>query len=109
MTVLRRLYPDPMTGKHDWQLETIVDKTGAVAGMAVGFCLTVFYMVGSRFYGLDWLGIKTVSSGIFGIPAGFLTIYVVSRLSAAPGQELQEFIESVRYPRGSVGAAGQDD
>jgi cation/acetate symporter len=81
------------------------NRTGAVAGMTLGFCLTLFYMIGSRFYGLDWWGIKTVSSGIFGIPAGFLTIYLVSRLTAAPSQELQDFVENVRYPRGAAGAA----
>ncbi len=43
---------------------------GAVAGMLVGFGLTIFYMVGSRFFGLSWWGITTVSSGVFGIPAG---------------------------------------
>ena len=75
--------------------------------MTLGFCVTLFYMIGSRFYGLDWWGIKTVSSGIFGIPAGFLTIYVVSRLTAAPSQELQDFVENVRYPRGAVGASDQ--
>jgi cation/acetate symporter len=81
------------------------NRAGAVSGMTVGFCVTLFYMIGSRFYGLDWFGIKTVSSGIFGIPIGFLTIYVVSRMTAAPSQELQDFVENVRYPRGAVGAA----
>jgi len=81
------------------------NRAGAVSGMTLGFCLTLFYMIGSRFYGLDWWGIKTVSSGIFGIPAGFLTIYFVSRMTAAPSQELQDFVENVRYPRGAVGAA----
>ena len=85
------------------------NKAGAVAGMTAGFCLTLFYIIGSRFYGLDWWGIKTVSSGIFGIPVGFLTIFIVSRLTAAPSRELQEFIESVRYPRGAVGASGLED
>ena len=85
------------------------NKAGAVAGMTVGFCLTLFYMIGSRFYGLDWLGIKTVSSGIFGIPVGFLTIYAVSRMTAAPSQELQEFVENVRYPRGAAGASSHDE
>jgi cation/acetate symporter len=81
------------------------NRTGAIAGMTLGFCVTLFYMIGSRFYGLDWYGIRTVSSGIFGIPAGFLTIFVVSRLTAPPSQELQDFVENVRYPRGTVGAS----
>ncbi len=30
---LRRIYPDPMTGKPDWQLKLVADRTGAVAGI----------------------------------------------------------------------------
>jgi cation/acetate symporter len=82
------------------------NKTGAVAGMAVGLGITLFYMIGSRFFGLSWFGIKTVSSGIFGIPAGFITIWLVSRLTAEPVREMQEFVESVRYPKGAVKSEG---
>ena len=80
------------------------NKAGALAGMWVGFGTCLFYMIGSRFYGLDWFGIKTISSGLFGIPLGFITIYVVSRLTAAPSQEMQEFVESVRIPKGAAKA-----
>jgi cation/acetate symporter len=83
------------------------NKAGAVAGMLAGFGATLFYLVGSRFFGLEWFGIKTVASGVFGIPLGFLTIFAVSRLTAPPSQELQEFVESVRYPRGSAGAGAR--
>ena len=74
------------------------NKAGALVGMWVGFLSCVIYMVGSRFYGLDIWGIKTISSGLFGIPLGFITIYVVSRMTAPPSQEMQDFVESVRIP-----------
>jgi cation/acetate symporter len=80
------------------------NKAGALAGMWVGFLSCVIYMVGSRFYGLDIWGIRTISSGLFGIPLGFIAIYVVSRITAPPSQELQDFVESVRIPRGAAQA-----
>ena len=78
------------------------NKAGALAGMYVGFFSCVIYMVGSRFYGLDIWGVKTISSGLFGIPLGFIVTYVVSRMTAPPSQELQDFVESVRIPRGAA-------
>ena len=42
---------------------------------------------------------------LFGIPLGFITIYGVSRLTPPPSQELQDFVESVRTPRGAESGA----
>ena len=82
------------------------NKAGAVAGMLVGLGLTLFYLVGSRFYGLSWFNTNTVASGVFGIPAGFLTIWIVSLLTAPPSQEVQDLVVSVRYPKtGGASAA----
>ena len=69
------------------------NKAGALAGMYIGFLSCVIYMVGSRFYGLDIWGIKTISSGLFGIPLGFIVNYAVSRMTAPPSQELQDFVK----------------
>lgn len=80
------------------------NKTGCIAGMLVGFGSCLYYMIGSRFFGVDWWGIKTISSGLFGIPLGFIIIWVVSRLTTPPPKEIQEFIDNVRIPKGS-GAA----
>jgi type II secretory pathway pseudopilin PulG len=30
---LRRIYPDPMTGKADWRLDLLMDRDGTVAGI----------------------------------------------------------------------------
>jgi cation/acetate symporter len=72
---------------------------GAVTGMLAGFGMTIFYMVGSRFFGLSWFNTNTVASGVFGIPLGFITIYVVSMLTKAPSQEMQDFVVDIRYPK----------
>ena len=74
-------------------------KQGAIAGMLVGLCLTLFYLIGVKFLGMPrWFGISDVSAGIFGIPAGFLATLLVSLLTPAPDQATQDLVESVRYP-----------
>jgi cation/acetate symporter len=45
-----------------------------------------------------WLGIQSTSAGIWGVAIGFVTIVVVSLLTAPPSLETQKFIESVRFP-----------
>ena len=75
------------------------NKAGACWGMAVGLAITAYYMIGSRFYGLSWFGTQTIASAIFGLPAGFLTIWIVSLLTAPPPKEVQDLVTSVRYPK----------
>jgi cation/acetate symporter len=50
----------------------------------------------------NWWGIKNISSAIFGIPLAFLVTWIVSLLTPAPSKEMQDFIDSVRVPRGGV-------
>jgi cation/acetate symporter len=47
-------------------------------------------------------GINNISGGIFGVPLAFLTIYVVSQFTKAPSQAMQDFVQSIRIPRGGV-------
>jgi cation/acetate symporter len=76
------------------------NRSGAVAGMIVGFAVTVFYLVNVKFFGMTpWFGIKDVSAGIFGIPLGFLTIIIVSLMTKEPSQEIKDMVEDLRYPK----------
>ena len=81
------------------------NKAGAVVGMIVGLGVTTFYMIGSRFYGLQWFGTLTIASAIFGLPAGFLTIWIVSLLTAPPPKSVQDLVVSVRYPKSGQATA----
>jgi cation/acetate symporter len=82
---------------------------GAVSGMVVGLLITMYYMVRVQFDNIPWLGIhgigmepwlgiQSTSAGIWGVAGGFLTIIVVSLLGKAPSDEIQRFVEEVRFP-----------
>ncbi|HEX8989352.1 MAG TPA: VC_2705 family sodium/solute symporter, partial [Rhodocyclaceae bacterium] len=79
------------------------NKWGAVAGMIGGMAMTLLYAALTHpFFGgsadAEWLGIEPIASGIFGLPLGFALIVVVSLLTPAPDEEVQELVENVRYP-----------
>jgi len=82
------------------------NKPGAVIGMIVGLGITAYYMIGSRFYGVSWFGTQTIASAIFGLPAGFITIWIVSLLTAAPPKSVQDLVVSVRYPKSGQATKG---
>ena len=82
------------------------NKAGAVVGMWAGLIVTAYYMIGSRFYGVSWFGTQTIASAIFGLPVGFLTIWIVSLLTAPPPREVQDLVVSVRYPKSGQGTKG---
>ena len=74
-------------------------RQGAIAGMLVGLGLTLYYLVGVKFLDMEkWWGIGDVSAGVFGIPAGFATIVLVSLLTRAPDAATRQLVERIRYP-----------
>jgi cation/acetate symporter len=83
-------------------------KWGAVVGMVVGLGVCLYYMVTRYpFFGINyekWWEIDPISSAIFGVPAGFIAIVVVSLITPQPRRQLQELVEHVRYPhlRGDI-------
>lgn len=83
-------------------------RQGAVAGMLTGLGVTLYYLVGVKFLGMEkWWGIGDGSAGVFGIPAGFLAMLLVSLLSAAPDASTRALVDHIRYPAdiGKTGAA----
>ncbi|RVU46375.1 sodium:solute symporter family protein [Rubrivivax rivuli] len=85
-------------------------KWGAVLGMIAGVSITFYYMATTQVWmrGLfgvtgpvadyTWFGILPISAGVFGVPLGFAVIILVSLITPAPKQEIQELVEHVRYP-----------
>ena len=84
------------------------NKWGASMGMIAGLGITFYYMVTTQpwlrgVFGVTspielWWGIQPISAGLWGVPLGFLVIFVVSLITPAPKQETQELVEHVRYP-----------
>jgi len=76
---------------------------GAIAGMAAGFLVCIYYMLhtspvlGGSAAG-QWFHIAPISAGIFGVPAGVLTIIVVSLLTPAPGRQTAALVDYIRAP-----------
>ena len=84
---------------------------GGIAGMAAGFLVTMYYLIGNV-YGFDfvkgtgdeisWFGVQAISSGIFGVPVAFIVVYVVSLMTPAPSEEMQDFVDRLRLPKGGT-------
>jgi cation/acetate symporter len=76
---------------------------GAVAGMTVGFGICLYYLVGTRYFDMPlWFGIRNISSALFGLPVAFLVTWVVSLMTAPPSKEMQDFVDSIRTPKGEL-------
>ncbi len=98
------LFPALVLGIWDKRM----NKQGAIAGIIVGLSVTIIYLYLSRFKGIELFGIKPIASGIFGMPLNFLVALVVSRLTPPPPQHIQDFVDSIRYPKGAVKAGAQE-
>ncbi|WP_150960217.1 sodium:solute symporter family protein [Marinobacter confluentis] len=96
-----------------------VNNKGAIAGMLAGLGSTLVYI----FIFLGWffipgtnnlantpdnwlLGISPLSFGAVGAMINFAVAFAVSNATEEPPVEIQELVESVRYPRGAGGATG---
>ena len=93
-----------------------MNKQGAIAGMIVGIVLMLFYMIRYKTGLIGVMDARPASEWWFGTsPEGFGTIamlvnvvvsVVVSRLTPAPPQDVQDMVESIRIPSGAGEASG---
>jgi len=94
-----------------------VNNVGAIAGMLSGLIFTVvyifiykgwFFIAGTNNLAdtpENWLfGISPLSIGAVGAVVNFAVAFTVSKVTAAPPVEIQDLVESVRYPRGASAA-----
>ncbi len=91
-----------------------VNNTGAVAGMLCGLVFTLSYIFVYKGWFFipgtanladtpaNWvLGISPLSIGAIGAVVNFAVAFAVSNATEEPPVEIQELVESVRYPRGA--------
>ncbi|PNP98065.1 sodium:solute symporter family protein [Moraxella sp. RCAD0137] len=94
-----------------------INSAGATAGMIVGgaiTCIYVFLYMGWFFIPgtntfenveANWImGISPLSFGTIGALINFAVAFIVSSMTPPPPKEVQDLVESVRYPKGA-GAA----
>lgn len=90
-----------------------MNKEGAISGMIVGVLFTAAYiwyfkpqLGGPGTPDGYWFGIKPEGIGVLGMIFNLLVSLVVSRLTAAPLEKIQDLVEDIRIPRGAAGPAG---
>ncbi|MEM8513008.1 cation/acetate symporter [Massilia sp. MP_M2] len=76
---------------------------GAITGMVTGFAVCLYYMLRAS-PGLGgsaaetWFGILPMAAGVFGVPAGLLTVIVVSLLTPRPSRASAGMVDYIRAP-----------
>ena len=85
-----------------------MNKEGAVAGMIIGILFTTAYiwyfkpqLGGPGTPDGYWFGIKPEGIGTLGMFINMIIALVVSRMTPAPPQEVQDLVEDIRIPRGA--------
>lgn len=85
-----------------------INKEGAIIGMVTGLVFTLSYIIFFKFISPEmntkeywWFGISPEGIGSIGMFLNFLSCLIVSKLTPAPPQEVQDMIQEIRIPRGA--------
>lgn len=71
---------------------------GVIAGLLVGLTVTLTYIFAAKYGGFTILGIIDTGAGVFGAIAAFATNIIVSLMTKAPSQKIQDEVVNLRYP-----------
>jgi len=84
------------------------NRWGAAAGMAGGLGLTLYYVLANQpgvreMLGVTgpirlWWGIQPIAAGLFGVPAGFALLILVSLLTPPPSARALALVDRIRLP-----------
>ncbi|MCS0654958.1 sodium:solute symporter family protein [Cytobacillus firmus] len=80
---------------------------GVIAGLLVGLGVTLAYIFAAKYGGFTILGIIDTGAGVFGAAAAFAANIIVSLMTAAPSQKIQEEVMDLRYPEQMVYKDGE--
>jgi cation/acetate symporter len=90
-----------------------MNKEGAIAGMIIGISLMLFYMMKFKFdlFGGGtaddyWFGISPEGFGSVAMVVNFVISIIVSKVTAATPEDVQEIVENIRIPSGAGEATG---
>lgn len=93
-----------------------MNRQGAIAGMIVGITLMLFYMIVYKtgLIGIMeprpsdewWFGTSPEGFGTIAMLVNVVVSFIVSRLTAAPPEDVQEIVENIRIPSGAGEATG---
>jgi cation/acetate symporter len=76
---------------------------GAIIGMMSGFGVCLYYLIATRYFDMPlWFGIRNISSALFGMPVAFIVTWAVSLMTTPPSKEMQDFVDSIRTPKGDL-------
>jgi len=85
-----------------------MNKEGAIAGMLSGIIFTAAYIIYFKFVNPaannadNWLfGISPEGIGTVGMIINFVVSFIVAKITPAPPEDIQEMVDSLRYPKGS--------
>jgi cation/acetate symporter len=88
-----------------------MNKYGAISGMVSGIVFTATYIVYFKFINPAasvpanwWFGVSPEGIGTLGMLVNFAVAGVVCHFTPAPPQDVQDMVESIRYPQGAGGA-----